>query len=205
MEEPAVSEDIAPDLSATMSTDSAGDMVLLVDESIQALRQLDALLCRMDEDTYRHTLGATGNHAAGKHVRHIIDHYDAFFHAFDQPSSVLLVNYENRRREARLESNPAVASRRVQAVIQSLRQLIEVDHQLPVIHVSVCAQRTIELESSIGRELIFLSSHTIHHMAIIGMLADLLGVPVSETFGVHPSTLRYRSRHALRQPATPER
>jgi len=43
---------------------------------------------------------------------------------------------------------------------------------------------------------VFLASHTIHHMAIIGMLAEQAGVEVGAEFGVHPSTLRYLQRQA---------
>ena len=50
--------------------------------------------------------------------------------------------------------------------------------------------------TSVARELVFLASHTIHHMAIIGMLAEQAGVKVSADFGVHPSTLRYLQRQA---------
>ncbi|AFP29100.1 hypothetical protein MRBBS_0162 [Marinobacter sp. BSs20148] len=47
------------------------------------------------------------------------------------------------------------------------------------------------VKTSVERELVFLASHTIHHTAIIGMLAEQAGVKVSSDFGVHPSTLRY--------------
>jgi uncharacterized damage-inducible protein DinB len=52
------------------------------------------------------------------------------------------------------------------------------------------------VKTSVDRELVFLASHTIHHMAIIGMLAEQAGVEVGAEFGVHPSTLRYLQRQA---------
>lgn len=45
-----------------------------------------------------------------------------------------------------------------------------------------------------ARELAFLTSQTIHHMAIIGLLAEQQGIPLAEDFGVHPSTLRHWQR-----------
>lgn len=46
----------------------------------------------------------------------------------------------------------------------------------------------------------FLQSHTIHHMALIGIMARLQGVTVPTGFGVAPSTRCYwaeqkRGRH----------
>jgi hypothetical protein len=49
------------------------------------------------------------------------------------------------------------------------------------------------LSSTIGRELQSLSSHTVHHFALIAMSLRAMGIPVEEDFGVAPSTLRYRT------------
>jgi hypothetical protein len=48
------------------------------------------------------------------------------------------------------------------------------------------------LMSSVGRELQTLSSHTIHHFALIGMTLLAHGVAVDPDFGMAPSTLRYK-------------
>ena len=53
--------------------------------------------------------------------------------------------------------------------------------------------------SSVGRELISLSSHTIHHFALISLTLQALGHSVDPDFGVAPSTLRYQ--RALTQAA----
>jgi hypothetical protein len=45
--------------------------------------------------------------------------------------------------------------------------------------------------SSIGRELQFLLSHTIHHYALIALALRLQGYEPSAEFGVAPSTLQY--------------
>ena len=44
-----------------------------------------------------------------------------------------------------------------------------------------------------SRELQVLSSHTIHHFALIGMTLRAHGVVLDEDFGVALSTLRYRN------------
>jgi hypothetical protein len=47
------------------------------------------------------------------------------------------------------------------------------------------------LDSSVGRELQVLSSHTIHHFALIAFTLRVLGIEVDRNFGMAPSTLRY--------------
>jgi hypothetical protein len=49
------------------------------------------------------------------------------------------------------------------------------------------------LTSSVGRELQALSSHTIHHFALIAVTLRLHGIQVDPIFGTSPSTLRYRA------------
>jgi hypothetical protein len=49
------------------------------------------------------------------------------------------------------------------------------------------------MPSSISRELQVLSSHTIHHFALIAMTLRMHGVELDAEFGMAPSTLRYLS------------
>jgi hypothetical protein len=48
------------------------------------------------------------------------------------------------------------------------------------------------LRSTIARELQVLSSHTIHHFALIAVTLQAFGISVPVSFGVARSTLRYR-------------
>jgi hypothetical protein len=43
----------------------------------------------------------------------------------------------------------------------------------------------------VGRELAFVLSHTVHHNALIAIMAQTLGVPVPARFGYAPSTIAY--------------
>ena len=49
------------------------------------------------------------------------------------------------------------------------------------------------MDSSISRELQVLSSHTVHHFALIAMTLRMHGVELDSDFGMAPSTLRYLS------------
>jgi hypothetical protein len=52
------------------------------------------------------------------------------------------------------------------------------------------------MRSSVSRELQVLSSHTIHHFALIAMTLRAHGVDLDPEFGMAPSTLRYLASKA---------
>ncbi|MEQ9547059.1 MAG: DinB family protein [Marinobacter sp.] len=162
----------------------------LVAENAHAIRQLTDFLAVLPGQVYRQTFGAKKQHVIGKHVRHIIDHYMALLRTVDEQSPESL-DYENRQREESLELDKHAACNRLLAIVNSLGQLMTARQRTPVLmrHVSDDHDRLVS--TSIDRELVFLASHTVHHMAIIAMLAEQEGVEVSEEFGVHPSTLRH--------------
>jgi hypothetical protein len=51
------------------------------------------------------------------------------------------------------------------------------------------------LLSSVGRELQSLSSHAIHHFALIAIVVRAHGFDLDADFGMAPSTLRYQANH----------
>ncbi|SOB77178.1 DinB family protein [Marinobacter sp. LV10R510-11A] len=161
----------------------------IVDENVHAIGQLVQLLDQMPGTLYRQCFGARNQHVIGKHVRHIIDHYSALLTATSGVGGLL--DYENRNRDLSLEKDRRAARDCLEETVGALRSRFEgpCADELNMRHNSAGKHQTVK--TSVERELVFLASHTIHHMAIIGMLAEQAGVKVSSDFGVHPSTLRY--------------
>jgi uncharacterized damage-inducible protein DinB len=58
---------------------------------------------------------------------------------------------------------------------------------------------SVEVETTVGRELVFVLSHTVHHNALIAVMARTLGVSVPDRFGYAPSTLAHLERPACAQ------
>lgn len=50
---------------------------------------------------------------------------------------------------------------------------------------------SVHLQSTLSRELVFASSHTVHHFALISVIARLQSVEVTSAFGVAPATASY--------------
>lgn len=165
----------------------------LIGENRLALHQLQTLLERLTPAVYRYAFGPTRRQSLGKHVRHILDHYDALLAG----AGVGSIDYENRRRDERLETEPSLAVARL-VVIGTVLSCLEA-HQsvtLKVRYPVEGASGCLSLTTSLARELAFLTSHTVHHMALLGMMAESLGVDLPVNFGVHPSTLRFWRRDA---------
>ena len=174
-------------------SDSNRALGQIVDENVHAIGQLVQLLDQMAGTFYRQCFGFRNQHVIGKHVRHIIDHYSALLTATSGAGGLL--DYENRNRDLSLEKDRRAARDCLEETVEALRSRFEgpCADELNMRHNSAGKHQTVK--TSVERELVFLASHTIHHTAIIGMLAEQAGVKVSSDFGVHPSTLRYLEGH----------
>jgi len=162
----------------------------LAEENVLVLEQLIELVRGMSAAQYQQPFGLQGQQTIGKHVRHIVDHYESFLR-HSPATSPMLVNYEHRRREASLETVPDIGCDRLRKLCGNLQQFLDADLKKPVQVEYPTHRDSSSLNSSVGRELTFLSSHTIHHMAIIGLFAEQLDLQAEPGFGVAPSTRRH--------------
>lgn len=127
----------------------------------------------------------------GPHLRHCIDHFTCFFRGVETGT----INYDARDREPGLESNPDEFRTAIEMVIERLKKL-DVDKAASGVRVSQIpapAQAAILVESTLDRELLFLSGHTIHHLAIIGELAQTFGVSIPQHLCIAYSTAAHRA------------
>ncbi|MDW7747285.1 DinB family protein [Halomonas sp.] len=174
------------------------DTARLVEENLLTLAQLRSLVAGLAPERYRQAFGEHGRHTLGKHVRHIIDHYDALLEGLDRGEEV--IDYEQRRRDEALEQWPQQAASHLADIESRLSALGSEPSSGSLTLAYPLDDEGLFLASSLNRELAFLTSHSIHHMAIIALLAEQSGIHLPETFGVHPSTLRHWQR-APEEPA----
>ncbi|RMG43532.1 MAG: DinB family protein [Acidobacteria bacterium] len=158
----------------------------LIGRNVEVLRQGEALIRSLDAATYSRPI--PGQRATvGAHFRHGIDFYERFFAGIGDRR----VDYDRRRRDAAEETDPQRALARIRRTVHSLRELRDIGTETPLL---VRAESGSDPErawqpSSVGRELQFLLSHTVHHFAIVALVLRSWGCAVPETFGVAPSTL----------------
>lgn len=129
----------------------------------------------------------------GKHIRHIIDHYNCFFKHLAQA----YIDYDDRARETAVETKTHQACKELSNIILQLSKFNA--HQAKPIWIYITAIPDMNPEpaaSSLQRELLFLQSHTIHHMAVIQLLLNRIGISVDSSFALAPSTVSYNHRVA---------
>jgi hypothetical protein len=163
----------------------------LIAMNVRWLRQALGLLDRLDDATYATTPQGLAPHRAGAHLRHILEFYQCFLEGLEWSH----IDYDARRRDMAIEQSREAAA----AAIRSILRVFETTGELRserIVWVRMedagsYAVRESFMESSISRELQVLSSHTIHHFALIAITLRMHGVEMDPDFGMAPSTLRY--------------
>lgn len=168
----------------------------LIEENQHVLAQLEGLLQHVGPKAYQRLSGAHATQSLGKHVRHVLEHYQTLLEACTVLPLPTTLDYEQRKRDAALENDPAEALARVKSVQENLASLTTTPYTTPLTLRYPVDDSAAALPTSLGRELAFLTSHTVHHMALIGLLCETLAIPLPKAFGVHPSTLRHWERQA---------
>jgi hypothetical protein len=128
----------------------------------------------------------------GPHLRHCVDHFRCLFRALDQAG---VVDYDARDRDATVEVDPGRFLEELVSVETRLRSLSDADlgGTTEVRQAAAPGGREATSTSNLARELVFLSGHTIHHLAIVRLLCEAGGVPVPEDVTMAYSTEAFRS------------
>ena len=135
---------------------------------------------------------AGGRSSIGTHMRHVVDHYDCLISGLADGR----IDYYTRNRDHLLESD----SRRVVSAFERIRDALQ-DANFPSLDTPLKVgtggpdQEDGEpgwATSSVRRELAFVLSHTLHHLAMIRGMALELGVDLGGQVGVAHSTLKHR-------------
>lgn len=162
---------------------------MIIDETITFLQQGADLLNRVPEKVYRNNNHPYFSSGAGRHIRHILDHYRCFLNGYGSE-----IDYDARERNPRSENERDFGIQQIQAVIAQLRSLPRDDGFLsqPVRIRGNEGFETAWSDSTIRREMQFLLSHTVHHYALLAMILTMQGERPPAQFGVAPSTLVYQ-------------
>jgi uncharacterized damage-inducible protein DinB len=163
----------------------------LTERNIAILAQGRDLLARLTDEEYV-APGPSGlRGGVGPHLRHVLDHYELFLAGCEGQ----VVDYDVRARETAIERDRNAALSKIGAIVAGLVALAETDvaRALLVKVDSGEAGERFEGASSVGRELQFLVSHTVHHYAVIAVLLRVRGVDPGRDFGVAPSTLKHEA------------
>ena len=163
----------------------------LIQINVRWLRQALRLVERLDDSAYAASPPGLDPHRAGAHLRHILEFYQCFLDGQDLSH----IDYDARRRDETIENNRDAAAAAIRSIIGMLETCEELRQERIVwVRMEDAASLGVRqpfMESSVSRELQVLSSHTIHHFALIAVTLRAHGVQMDSDFGMAPSTLRY--------------
>jgi uncharacterized damage-inducible protein DinB len=163
-----------------------------VDPNVVVIRQGIALLAALGEEPYTRRLPLCYNASVGGHIRHIIEHYQSFLDGLTTGE----IDYEKRARDPRIEGSAAFANEILAGIIAQLRGVVDRPPANRELHYCAETSTATTTSTSILRELEFLLSHTIHHYALIAVMARLQGCEPPAEFGIAPSTLKFQQSQA---------
>lgn len=148
------------------------------------LDEMRSMIERIDDDSYASS--SRGQSRIGGHVRHCLDHVGAWLTG----TRTGLCAYDRRARGTAVETCRLAA---IHCILEINADLLRFDSQLFEVPVDVETQLDssgafIVTTSTIGRELIFVISHTIHHNALIARLLDERAIDMGPRFGLSPAT-----------------
>lgn len=169
--------------------------IRIVTAAVEILRQGEELLCALSVEAYSRRLPVAFNGSIGGHYRHCLDHFTSLLRGIDSD----MVDYDHRERDPRIEGDPAFAlglTRRMRTALERLDSEVLLTPVSARCEVSYNHGDSPVTHSSLGRELVYAIAHSIHHFALIAVMARLMEVELPPHFGVAPSTVAHQKATA---------
>ena len=160
--------------------------IALAKENIGILSQAVNLIEGLNDKVYTNNDIPPYQSGVGKHIRHVVDFYKAFLKPPEDKT-----DYDDRDRSVTVETDRMQAIEAIRMVISSLEAIQDADLRVKSKNDDggYRPKAFAYSDSSIGRELQFLASHTVHHFAMIAFILVQQGYTPNHDFGVAASTL----------------
>ncbi len=158
-------------------------------ETKEILIQLMDSIHQLTIDEYTERISLLSNATIGEHTRHIIELFQQLFSGYQDG----IVNYDNRKRDLRLQESIDFAT---DCIANIVVELCKENKDLKI--VSLYINQEAIIHSNYERELMYNLEHCIHHQAIIKIgLVSLNRFDVDENFGVAKSTIVHKKESEL--------
>ncbi|KXI26864.1 hypothetical protein [Paraglaciecola hydrolytica] len=166
-----------------------------LESQLQIVEQAIEFLSKVSVEHYQQVLKPHFTGSMGAHMRHILDHYIAL----QQGLSSHIVDYNRRHRDSDVALCPKSA---LQSWLQIKTWLIDVGRletnlSLTIVcEISLTTSQNSQTTSTLGRELLFVASHAIHHFSLLLVMSSLQGKHCSPNFGLAPATASHLRQSA---------
>lgn len=151
---------------------------------LQQIQALQRLLQQIQLDDYTRPCVMLGGSSIGQHVRHVAELLQCLQEGYEEG----IVNYDNRKRDIRIETQVDFSKSILQQLISNIKQP-DKGMSLTQLHCSSIIHTTY------FRELHYNTEHAIHHMALIKVALRELNIDaVDENFGVANATFQFKKQ-----------
>lgn len=157
----------------------------LININKASLEDTLSMLDKIDSNLYYKKLSIIHNNSISMHFRHIDDFWSCFYSGLQSKK----IDYNKRNRNKELENSKDKMREKITLTIKLLKKISS--ETLAVSDELIEPGSRIEINSNTNRELLFLYEHTIHHIYIIRMVLNSLGIEVeNKHIGYNLSTLK---------------
>ena len=167
----------------------------LVHAVLETLAQGESLLAQLHDEDYTRQLPVAFNASIGGHYRHCLDHFRSLLEAAESGD----LNYDHRERGTLIENDRFAAlnaTRELRAGYEHLAVNLVRRPLSVTCKTSYAACGSQVSPSTVGREIMYAVAHAVHHYALIGIMAGIMGLKMPTGLGVAPSTLKHQTETA---------
>jgi hypothetical protein len=160
---------------------------LLIEQSQEQIAFLLQLAEHLNYVEYNMPVAGISHSSIGKHFRHVVEFYQCFLVG----SQTGEIDYDARKRDLQLETDPAFAVQTLKRIGQSLSEL---QNRSVFVHV---AEGRVKIPSTLERELHYNTEHSIHHLAIIRIGVEMAfpHIVLPSELGFAYATINYLNQH----------
>lgn len=178
-----------------MNPSVQNDGRVLIKSVIEALEQGEALLNEITDEAYNRKVPIAFNATIGGHYRHCLDHFRSLLSATMAGD----LNYDQRERGTLIECDRYAALNATRELREGFERLDPACLLRPLAVTCKTSYATNSSQvspSTVGREIMYSVAHAVHHYALIGVMAGIMGLHMPPGFGVAPSTLKHQAEAA---------
>ncbi len=100
-----------------------------------------------------------------------------------------MVNYDQRKRDIKIETNRVYAI----SLLRAITAFLEYEDKPLVLVADFSGEEPCSVKTNFYRELVYNLEHTVHHMALLRIgVKEVSEIYLPDDFGVAMSTIKYR-------------